>query len=331
MRLLFTALACLISVSFSAQEQVITYPYNPDVDTDSLIAIPDILDLLVLFGNEFIPEPVTVDGVVITEWLESSSNQCCDSLSAVIDSMQTVIDNIESNSDSPLLGAVSQCGDTIYSSNGYVIIPGSSEANLQSHFPVGSVSDVDGNIYKTVTYGNQEWMVENLKTAIGDYETPWTTTGGDFAGYADSIGYYYSSSDLQNLCPSGWHVPSIIEWQELHTEIFCGNTMNPNGFTNSSNGYDDNNYQILWSEFEEGSNHSAFNLFRTGYWSNSGSYITGEYPENRASFFSVSSCNNGNLYMVNLFANGNGNAFWSLDVGCTSVGNVKSQIRCVKD
>ena len=73
-RLFITALACLISVSITAQEQVITYPYNPDADTDSLIAVPDMLDLLILFGSEFIPEPVTVDGVVITEWLESNSN-----------------------------------------------------------------------------------------------------------------------------------------------------------------------------------------------------------------------------------------------------------------
>jgi len=100
MRLLFTALACLLSVSLSAQEQVITYPYNPDGDSDSLIAVPDMMDILTLFGNEFIPEPVMVDGVVITEWLESSSNQCCDSLASVIDSMQVVLESIESNSGS---------------------------------------------------------------------------------------------------------------------------------------------------------------------------------------------------------------------------------------
>ena len=103
LRLLFTVLAFLLSVSITAQEQVITYPYNPDVDTDSLIAVPDMLDLLVLFGSEFIPEPVTVDGVYITEWLESASNQCCESLSAVIDSMELALDSIEkyiSNSDS---------------------------------------------------------------------------------------------------------------------------------------------------------------------------------------------------------------------------------------
>jgi len=74
MRLLCTALAFLLSVSLSAQEQVITYPYNPDVDSDSLIAITDALNFLTLFGNEFIPEPVMVDGVVITEWLEQNSN-----------------------------------------------------------------------------------------------------------------------------------------------------------------------------------------------------------------------------------------------------------------
>ena len=42
MRHLVTALACLISVSITAQEQVITYPYNPDADTDSLIAVPEL-------------------------------------------------------------------------------------------------------------------------------------------------------------------------------------------------------------------------------------------------------------------------------------------------
>ena len=82
-RLLYTALAYLISVSLSAQEQVITYPYNPDADSDSLIAVPDALEFLTLYGNEFIPEPVMVDGVVITEWFESNSNSSsgggCDS------------------------------------------------------------------------------------------------------------------------------------------------------------------------------------------------------------------------------------------------------------
>ena len=69
MRLLFTALTCLLSVSLTAQ--VITYPYNPDADNDSLIAIPDALSFLSLYGNEFIPEPVLIDGMEPSEWVES--------------------------------------------------------------------------------------------------------------------------------------------------------------------------------------------------------------------------------------------------------------------
>ena len=41
MRLLITALAFVFAVSLNAQEQVVTYPYNSDVDKDLLIVFPD--------------------------------------------------------------------------------------------------------------------------------------------------------------------------------------------------------------------------------------------------------------------------------------------------
>ena len=229
------------------------------------------------------------------------------------------------------VNTVSQYGDTLYLTDGnFLIIPGLSQSNLHYHFHnYGTVTDADGNIYKTLEYGNNEWMIENLKTAIGSYVTPFTNSGGTFAGYADSVGYYYSASDVvSNVCPAGWHVATIQDWQNLHYEIY-GTNMNPNGYTNSSNGYDDNNYKILWSTHEGGTNQSAFNLFRTGYWVNSASYITSE--DFQAGFWSSSGCSGGNLYKINLYSDGYGNDFWSLDVGCTSAGNVKAQVRCVKD
>ena len=93
MRLLFTVLACLFSVSITAQEQVITYPYNPDADTDSLIAVPDALEFLTIYGNEFIPEPVTVDGIEIIEFFTDSINNIQNQLEQSISSNDSLSQN----------------------------------------------------------------------------------------------------------------------------------------------------------------------------------------------------------------------------------------------
>jgi hypothetical protein len=82
---------------------------------------------------------------------------------------------------------VSLTGDTLYFQNGeFVIIPGISAANETDggtttdttfhtcgapnvHNPVltyGSMTDQEGNLYKTIVIGTQEWMAENLNTSI---------------------------------------------------------------------------------------------------------------------------------------------------------------------
>jgi len=224
---------------------------------------------------------------------------------------------------------VSQYGDTLFLPNGnYLIIPNLSQSNLNYIFnDYGEVTDVDGNVYKTLVYGENEWMVQNLKTQIGDFNTVADHPGG-FQSYADSVGYYYSlSSVIDNVCPSAWHVATLSDWQDLHYEIY-GTTMNPGGYTNSSSGYADNNYQILWSNYQEGTNQSAFNLFRTGYWSNGGAYITSE-PES-THFWCPSMCSNNGADLIKLQAV-NGSTSWSLDVGCNWTSDQKTQVRCVKD
>ena len=232
MRLLFTALACLLSVSLSAQEQVITYPYNPDSNTDSIISVPDVLSFLPLYGNEFIPEPVMVDGVVITEWLESSSNFCCDSLSSVIDSMQVVLESIESNSGSGGV-SVSTFGDTLTMNGESVIVPGISMSNYTPVY--GSVTDIDGNTYQTIIIENIEVMAENLKVEKFNNGDPIPEicicgTNTNFMCNTPGWTYYncqsdnivfgrlysgYVIQDSRNVCPSGWSVSNGYEWQQL--------------------------------------------------------------------------------------------------------------------
>jgi uncharacterized protein (TIGR02145 family) len=97
-----------------------------------------------------------------------------------------------------------------------------------------TVTDIDGNVYQTVTIGEQTWMAENLKvtkyrdgTAIstGHSNSEWSTLStGAYAVYdnnssnAETYGYlynWYAVDDSRNIAPEGWHVPTDAEWTTL--------------------------------------------------------------------------------------------------------------------
>ena len=97
-----------------------------------------------------------------------------------------------------------------------------------------TVTDLDGNIYRTVQIGGQCWMAENLRNsayANGDPipnvtgNTAWTQlTTGAWAHYQNNVGYenpygklynWYAVADPRNVCPTGWHVPTDAEWSAL--------------------------------------------------------------------------------------------------------------------
>jgi len=101
-----------------------------------------------------------------------------------------------------------------------------------------SVTDIDGNVYQTVSIGTQVWMKENLKVTRyrnGDIITPtnpatldisgesapkyqWAYNGdeGNVAVYG-RLYTWYAATDLRNVCPSGWHLPTDTEWTTLTT------------------------------------------------------------------------------------------------------------------
>ncbi len=96
------------------------------------------------------------------------------------------------------------------------------------------ITDIDGNEYNTVVIGTQTWMQENLKVTKYNNGTPihleidnteWhrlSTDGycwydNDKSTYGNTYGALYNwyAPEPGNICPTGWHVPTDVEWTTL--------------------------------------------------------------------------------------------------------------------
>ena len=131
-----------------------------------------------------------------------------------------------------------------------ILVHGCKKETAKPAIETGSVTDIDGNIYKTIKIGKQWWMAENLKVKRyfnGDTihnmtdnkgnidSSKWKSlfTGGYFIydgkdstspNYnGKKFGFLYNwyvISNAKNIAPAGWHVPRDDEWKEL--EMFLG-------------------------------------------------------------------------------------------------------------
>ncbi len=128
------------------------------------------------------------------------------------------------------------------------------------------LQDRDSNIYDIVTIGNQVWMKQNLKTTHykngttinfpGTNNSAWVnTTSGAYAWYDnDSVTYKniygglynWYAVNTGNLCPTGWHVPTIAEWDTL--TVYLGGASIAGGKLKST---------TLWSSPNSGATNSS--------------------------------------------------------------------------
>jgi uncharacterized protein (TIGR02145 family) len=190
----------------------------------------------------------------------------------------TTIDSIRFNGSSTIMEVVLQNGTTDSHSISEIINVNFVSASNHScgadsvHNPnltYGSMIDQDGNVYKTIVIGTQEWMAENLNTRTyrnGDTITnavdinQWTNLSVGAWCYHDNnsqrecpfgkLYNWYAVADPRNVCPMGWHVPSNEEWTTLTDflggEAIAGGKMkstgiqywlNPNGSATNESGF----------------------------------------------------------------------------------------------
>ena len=145
-----------------------------------------------------------------------------------------------------------------------------------------TVTDIDGNVYKTVTIFREVWMMENLKTTRYNDSTriplvidneAWGEATPAYCWYdnfeyanKNTYGALYNwyAINTNKLCPTGWHVSTKKEWKILLYHL--------------------GNYEAGWQLKERGTTHwrapnkgvtnsSGFTALPGGYRKRSGAFI----------------------------------------------------------
>lgn len=109
---------------------------------------------------------------------------------------------------------------------------GYSDAVFNPNLVYGTMTDQEGNTYKTITIGSQTWMAENLRTKRYADGTKIPNVKGHTAWFELTTGAYCSYNNTENadsirtygllyngyarasgkIAPEGWHIPTIEEW-----------------------------------------------------------------------------------------------------------------------
>lgn len=183
--------------------------------------------------------------------------------------------------------------------------------------------DYGGKIYNTILIGNQCWLKENLD--IGTMITGWpgnnstiekycydnnvnncTTFGGLYPW--DEAMQYVTTEGTQGICPTGWHIPTLSEFQILTAAVNNdGNSLKAIGQGTGGGA---------------GTNTSGFSALLAGYRRTDGNFV---YLGNLAAISSSTEYDAYNAYRLHL--GGNDSDVYLIHHGKES----GFSVRCLKD
>lgn len=212
----------------------------------------------------------------------------------------------------------------------------------------GTLTDIDGNVYRTVKIGTQTWMAENLKTTryadgapipngtnmLNDSGKFYYLFLGDtihreiygllysWQGATNSAPGVASLKGIQGACPTGWHIPSYAEKEAL---------LNYLGGTEAAGGKLKEAGEAHWDAPNESTNETGFTALGSGVKAmEEGLYgIFTDYRNLTYFWTSESYSNNvpGNpIYFAPVLqVNGAGSHYWSPAI------NYGAPVRCIMD
>lgn len=154
------------------------------------------------------------------------------------------------------------------------------------------ISDIDGNKYETIKIGSSIWLASNLRVtrfSNGDAipnikgDEQWGKNNGpSYCVFNNDLNHkdfgclynLYAIVDKRNICPKGWHVAKLDEWEHWNPETSRNITFNINDdlFNNKILGWrrisDDVGYHIQGGNTND-PNYNSFFFERNGnciYW-----------------------------------------------------------------
>ena len=175
---------------------------------------------------------------------------------------------------------------------------GKTTAVFNPDLTYGTMTDQDGNVYKTITIGTQTWMAENLRTtryrdgtAIPNVtdNIAWSAlTTGTYCTYENTADVvtiatngmlynWYAATDSRNIAPTGWHLPSDDEWETLINylggEDITDGKMKEAGTTHwaspNTSATNETGFTALPSGGRDGNDGAFLSLGNGGYWGSS--------------------------------------------------------------
>jgi uncharacterized protein (TIGR02145 family) len=184
-------------------------------------------------------------------------------------------------------------GDIVYSKcDGNIYTPSiqyCKNGNVENYDASLTFNDFrDGKTYKATIIGTGEtaqiWMAENL-----NYDVPGNNTdvcyNNDPANCA-TFGRLYDWATAMTVCPTGWHLPNVSEWDALATAVGgssnAGTKLKAAGGWGQSNGTDDYGFSALPGGYKSGS--SFYNVGSRGNW-----WSATEYDTNQARYRYINS------------------------------------------